>query len=41
MLPRLATLRGAEALAMVQSSDFLNVMAGLINLFTLIPLTNR
>ncbi len=37
VLPRLATLRGAEALAMVQSSDFLNRMAGLINLFIIDP----
>ena len=36
-LPRLANLRGPEALAKVQSSDFLNRMAGLINLYIIDP----
>lgn len=36
-LPRLANLRGPEALAKVQSSDFLNRMAGLLNLYIIDP----
>jgi len=36
-LPRLAKQRGSEALALVQSSDYLNRMNGLINLYAIDP----
>lgn len=36
-LPRLSLQKGAEALAMVQSADYLNRMNGLINLFVIDP----
>lgn len=36
-LPRLSRQKGAEALAMVQSADYLNRMNGLINLYVIDP----
>jgi hypothetical protein len=37
VLPRLSATRGAQALALVQSPDYLNRMGGLINLFVIDP----